>query len=120
MNYRKLYEKELNTKIPKGFDIHHIDFNHDNNEMENLLMLPKALHQKLHSISVPALDSFRTTPRRNIFETGFTANNILINELIGYQGLLLEINEWSDYKFYLQGDLPKMFISRKVWEELDG
>lgn len=49
MNYRKLYEKHYNIKIPKGFDIHHIDGNRQNNNIDNLLLLPRDIHKKYHS-----------------------------------------------------------------------
>lgn len=48
MNYRRLYEKHYGIKIPPEYDVHHIDFNHDNDEIENLILLPKKLHQRLH------------------------------------------------------------------------
>lgn len=48
MDYRALYEQVYGITIPDGFDIHHIDFNHDNNNPNNLVMLPRELHKKLH------------------------------------------------------------------------
>lgn len=48
MNYRKLYESHYGIKIPPGFEIHHIDFNRNNNEIKNLILLPKRLHRRLH------------------------------------------------------------------------
>jgi hypothetical protein len=47
-NYRKLYEQYHGIKIPKGFHIHHIDGNHDNNNIENLKMLSADDHAKKH------------------------------------------------------------------------
>jgi len=34
-NYRKIYEQHHGIKIPKGYHIHHIDGNHNNNEILN-------------------------------------------------------------------------------------
>lgn len=48
MNYRKFYEEQLNIKLSKDFDIHHIDYNHSNNSLDNLVALPHKLHQRLH------------------------------------------------------------------------
>jgi len=48
MDYRRLYENLYGITIPPEYDIHHIDFNRDNNNIENLLLLPKDLHQRLH------------------------------------------------------------------------
>jgi hypothetical protein len=35
-------------EIPEGYVIHHKDFNHDNNNPENLEMLTRAEHNKIH------------------------------------------------------------------------
>ena len=48
MNYRRLYEKHYGIKIPPEYDVHHIDFNRENNSISNLIVLPKSLHHKLH------------------------------------------------------------------------
>ena len=49
MNYKETYENYHNIKIQKDFDIHHIDGNVDNNNIENLICLPKKFHQCLHN-----------------------------------------------------------------------
>lgn len=38
-----------NTKIPRGFEVHHIDLNRDNNDISNLRLMHKKEHQKLHN-----------------------------------------------------------------------
>jgi hypothetical protein len=48
-DYRKLYEQTYGITIPHDFDIHHIDFNHNNNDISNLVALPKELHNRLHT-----------------------------------------------------------------------
>lgn len=48
MNYRKFYEEQTNLKLPKDFDVHHIDHNRENNNIENLIAIPKKIHQKYH------------------------------------------------------------------------
>lgn len=48
MDYRKIYETVLMEKIPKNFEIHHIDLNHKNNDIRNLIAIPKSLHQNFH------------------------------------------------------------------------
>ena len=35
--------------IPEGYHVHHIDHNPDNNEIENLQLIPKSEHLKYHS-----------------------------------------------------------------------
>lgn len=38
-----------NGKIPKGHEIHHIDFDRSNNDISNLQMLSRKEHRKLHA-----------------------------------------------------------------------
>lgn len=35
-------------KIPKGYEIHHKDCNHENNDKTNLVLLPRAAHKLIH------------------------------------------------------------------------
>lgn len=52
MNYRKLYAKHYGITIPPEYDVHHIDFNRNNNDIKNLILLPKELHQRIHNCSL--------------------------------------------------------------------
>lgn len=58
MDYRKLYEENYGITIPSSYDIHHIDLNHDNNSLDNLLMIPHELHMRLHKCLQSGLRSF--------------------------------------------------------------
>lgn len=49
--HRYVWEK-YNGKIPKGYDIHHIDHNKDNNEINNLELISSRTHKKLHGIEM--------------------------------------------------------------------
>ena len=42
-----IYEK-YNGMIPKGYQIHHIDHNKDNNEISNLKLVSREEHNKIH------------------------------------------------------------------------
>ena len=46
--HKYVWEK-YNGPIPKGYQVHHKDFNPDNNEIENLELLPKSEHLSYHS-----------------------------------------------------------------------
>lgn len=43
-----IWEKE-NGKVPKGYEVHHIDKNKDNNELKNLKILTAEEHRRIHS-----------------------------------------------------------------------
>jgi hypothetical protein len=50
MNYRKFYSEQLDGLIwdKKRFHIHHIDCNHNNNDFDNLVLIPSKLHNQFH------------------------------------------------------------------------
>jgi hypothetical protein len=58
MNYRKLWEdanpvpagyyQEGPFKIPDDHEIHHLDHNHENNELSNLVCIPRRIHRVYH------------------------------------------------------------------------
>ena len=43
-----IYEK-YNGAVPKGYEIHHIDHNKDNNEIDNLQLVTISEHKKIHA-----------------------------------------------------------------------
>lgn len=45
--HRYIWEK-INGNIPKGYDIHHIDHNKDNNDISNLELISSYRHKKVH------------------------------------------------------------------------
>lgn len=45
---RKIYAEHYGITIPDGMEIHHIDGDPTNDEIENLLMLPRELHKAYH------------------------------------------------------------------------
>lgn len=47
-NYRKIYAKHYGIVISPEYAVHHIDGNRENNDIENLLLLPLKLHSKYH------------------------------------------------------------------------
>lgn len=48
MNYRKIWEKHNNKKIPEGYEIHHIDGNRNNNDPNNLMCVSIEEHIEIH------------------------------------------------------------------------
>lgn len=49
-NYREIYKNYFNINFNDNYDIHHIDFDHSNNNIDNLILLPKELHNKYHNL----------------------------------------------------------------------
>jgi hypothetical protein len=46
--HRKIYEEHHGIKIPKSMEIHHIDGNHSNNEINNLKLVTWQEHYDIH------------------------------------------------------------------------
>lgn len=46
--YRKIWKEYHNQDIPKGWHIHHIDGNHNNNNPENLMCVSPHVHWCIH------------------------------------------------------------------------
>ena len=47
-NYRKIYENHHNVKIPKFMEIHHLDGDHTNNNIDNLKLVTVQEHYDIH------------------------------------------------------------------------
>lgn len=60
-----IYEK-YNGKIPKGYQVHHIDHNKDNNEIDNLKLLTRKEHNIIHNLEMT--EEERDRRRKNLDE----------------------------------------------------
>ena len=94
IDYRKKYEQYYGIKLTIDYAIHHIDFDRTNNEIENLLLLPRKLHAKYHFI---------------------------LNAIGATQGLAnLSLNTFntSDYSLLVFKELPEIIFECKKWLRL--
>lgn len=48
--YRNIYTKQYGLELPKDYEIHHIDQNRNNNNIINLIAIPKRLHRDYHNL----------------------------------------------------------------------
>ena len=72
MLHNYVWEKH-NGKKPSGYEIHHIDFNKINNEIDNLQLVTPSEHTKIHSIATKGLGMNK---RVKCMETGEIFNSI--------------------------------------------
>lgn len=105
MGYRSDFEKHFDVVIPKGYEVHHINLNHNDNSMENLMILPCELHREYHRL-VGELDRIEGW---NI-STKITCNcgdmeNYKQGILEDFLSVLRRCSYWADYMRYLQGDM---------------
>ena len=49
-DYRRYYKEYFNIDFGKEFDVHHIDCDRNNNDIKNLLLIPKKLHLTYHTL----------------------------------------------------------------------
>ena len=97
MDYRKLYEKTFGIKIPRDYDIHHIDGDHNNNSLDNLLLLPRALHGRLHH----AQDMFDVMMQVGDLKDfhGMPAE-LNAKVLVDLADVIVEVSAWMDAKYF--------------------
>lgn len=110
-DYRKFYKEKLNIEFDNSYEIHHLDLNHNNNDFDNLLLLPKGLHQKYHK----TLDKIRPINDNGLLlrivsvaESGNGYNHFAINELLEFVEVYSECQKWADYKKFLEGKIPNI------------
>ena len=60
MKYRDFYKKYFAIQFDDSFDIHHINGDRKDNDISNLVLIPKVLHQTLHKVLCDA--SFCQSP----------------------------------------------------------
>lgn len=114
-NYRKLYENKLHIKIPKTYEIHHIDFDRKNNNIMNLVALPKKLHNKYHTL-LRRYEGLRykvQTKLQSGIEPGIAVNEyIKLNDLKIIEEFIdvwYECQHYVLYRDQLLGILPPTF-----------
>lgn len=106
--YRNYFKNYYKLCFGKDYEVHHIDLNHNNNDISNLMLLPKELHSKYHSLlndyksSSSCVINFIITGNKVCSET-YIAN--ILKQLLE---VLEECNKWYDYKLYLDGKLPNI------------
>lgn len=114
-NIKPFYTKRTNKIIPNNFEIHHIDLDYTNNDIFNLVAIPKKLHQRyhyLHNLIKSDLDilnkSFNSfTIPYNCFlskipkVTPLYINTDNIKKIKELNNLGFQISEWCVYRDFL-------------------
>lgn len=96
INYRKFYENKLKIKLDKDTEIHHIDKNRENNDIKNLVALPKQIHNLYHNTYNKLISIISSGIEK---ETNFDLNIIVfIDDLILYYKLKYIIAQFIKIK----------------------
>ena len=64
--HRRIYEDFYNIRIPSDMDIHHIDGNHNNNEITNLKLVTLQEHYDIHYAQGDYAAAFRIAQRMGV------------------------------------------------------
>lgn len=107
-SYRKLYKEHFNVEFGKDYEIHHIDGNRENNNIENLLLLPRKLHQEYHKAvyNLKNLTDFETDIPKNLCCGNM--NGYIFDNLKSFMDISSECQKWVEYKAYLRGQIPNI------------
>lgn len=107
-NYREKYKRYYGIEFGEEFDVHHLDLNHDNNEISNLLLLPKELHHKYHMALCWLMpeDNFVKFDVR-ICGDHLDSHSLQLQAMENFIQVLNECKEWYDKKFAM--DMQKYF-----------
>lgn len=112
-DYREKFKRYYGLEFSKDYHIHHIDLNHSNNDIENLMIVPKELHEVYHEclVNVQMLTEGKDTSRSFEFDVKPTGNisgyqSFAFSSLLRFMKVLEEMNNWYDYKLYLEGKMP--------------
>jgi hypothetical protein len=108
MDYRRIYEERLGISLPLEFEVHHIDMNRDNNEIENLVALPKHVHQEYHRL-IPMIENkqFNFTIL-GTSDSGNKHNLFFFNNSVEFIKVYEDCSYWIDYRDFLLGTLPNI------------
>lgn len=108
-DYREIYKRHTGKDIPKDFEIHHIDFNRKNNDIENLVALPKEVHQEYHKrFKDMPIDTTLTIKILPIYASGREFNKYCVERINAFLEIWEICNKWCDYRDYLRGILPNI------------
>lgn len=109
--YRDIYKKHYGIDFSNEYVVHHIDFDRTNNEISNLLLLPKKLHSKYHMcmncFETAGFSGYKTVDLSLNPHTLKSYNVTILNNLIE---CINECKKWCDYKLYLDGLMPNVHM----------
>lgn len=109
MSYRKIYSEITGVEVPIYFDVHHIDFDRNNNDIENMVALPKKLHSDYHK-HLPYLN-YGLPTQLSILNIGY------INLLTDYINIHIQCSKWINHRDYLLNKSPNIYnLSYLKWD----
>lgn len=123
VNYKRIYERAFGIQWDRTlYEIHHVDRNRENNEIGNLLLIPKEVHERIHKIESELLGQWMgidsvTGLMSEIEHECCCGGSTLGNGLQGYLSLKNNIMLWSMLKSqrYRNGFSGKLLNIEGIW-----
>lgn len=103
--YNKKFRQHYGIDFTKNYIVHHIDGDHSNDDISNLMLLPRGLHSQYHVLK-RIIDNHALSTTITGNEVG--AGNYYLQYYERFIAVLNECNKWRDYKSYLDGKLPNV------------
>ena len=103
--YRNLYKKHYGIDFDDSLEVHHINGNRKDNEINNLILLPKELHQQYHKI-IKLSTSITINWNLTTFE---------IQLLEEVSKIMDQIDPWKTYKKLLDLEQRKAVWQHEVF-----
>lgn len=112
-NYRQYYKDYFGIEFGSEMAVHHIDFDRSNNDIGNLLLIPKELHAKYHMriSQLGGAHSGMIDPDMRI-----CGNTYRTSALRGLAEVFDEVMEWLQIK----NTMMRMKYSGVKWSEITG
>lgn len=107
-DYRWIYKDHYGVEFGWDLVIHHIDYNHSNNDINNLLLLPKVLHSQYHTV----MANLGARGTGNIGKVllqfdGLSNKSTCFNTL---SNVLTAAREWIKFKGFLDTHMPTAIL----------
>lgn len=96
MDYRKFYKEHYAIEFGSDFVVHHIDSNRNNNDISNLLLLPRKLHARYHFLLNALSIQSGGYVDLKLKDKGITNYELKILDLL--PEIMKECNKWIRYK----------------------
>lgn len=110
-DYRRIYVENTGIDIPDGYDIHHLDLNRNNNEILNLVALPRKLHQKFHEKwnELAQIREIGLKPSLPMYPNGLSNFDFWLSDYNEYSILRSEVIKWIVFRDFLMGNTFNYF-----------
>ena len=115
-DYRAIYKEFYDIEFDSSFVIHHIDFDRTNNDIENLILLPRGLHSKYHQ----TIREIQGTPKSENPLIDLKITTDMLYRRFAYEDLaevVTKIGDWVCFRNlrYKMPDGYKMELAEGRW-----